>query len=61
MANEKSRNHETGGGKGSTSKHQGKPDDQDSGAAGSKDAKRTDGESSTSSGDKGGEAAPRST
>jgi hypothetical protein len=25
MANEKSRNHETGGGKGGASKHQGKP------------------------------------
>ena len=29
MANEKSRNHDTGGGKGGTSKHQGKPADQD--------------------------------
>jgi hypothetical protein len=45
MANEKSRNHETGGGKGGASKHQGKPDDQkqgDDAAAGSQqDAKAT--------------------
>ena len=29
MANEKSRNHDTPGGKGGASKHQGKPKDQD--------------------------------
>jgi hypothetical protein len=38
MANEKSRNHETGGGKGGASKHQGKPDDQDQGQGDSKSA-----------------------
>jgi hypothetical protein len=38
MANEKSRNHETGGGKGGASKHQGKPDDQDQGQGDAKSA-----------------------
>jgi hypothetical protein len=48
MANEKSRNHDTKGGNGGASKHQGKPKDQDD--AGSKTA------DATGDGGKGGEA-----
>jgi hypothetical protein len=53
MANEKSRNHETGGGKGGASKHQGKPDDQkqgDDAAASGKQAADKDAQSGGTAG-----------
>jgi hypothetical protein len=46
MANEKSRNHDTKGGNGGASKHQGKPKDQEQSGSKSADAKTGSGESS---------------